>query len=384
MSPYLQGQIFGLLEDSRWDIAYLGMQIIIESLALGCVRRPPAPHLRAPARKLLRYVMADEARHVAFGVVSLGEYYQGLTVGRVLGAPGVSRREHAAQPACDRPRPRCGSGMGLDHRAGSPEPARGGHATAHQALCGVSSAAFFSKLVPNVRKLGLLEANDGYLRNKWGEGGLLEFEFAEDTAADFESYDSLAADRAAAAATTAARAPGPGVLRLRRPGLLRRPDLRGPGATNESSRLVSGGRRVAHPGRSCASPTPRPPATPPATKDPRGGSTPPIRSGRVRRSRLNDRPGPHARRPKRGTPLCRRPPGVRAGIRRTRRPHPGCLPALLVHAGHRAGSGLPRRCAGPAPRDAGDSTSAAARAGTPTPWGAWASRWSASTSPPPS
>jgi hypothetical protein len=57
--------------------------------------------------------------------------------------------------------------------------------------------AFFSKLVPNVRKLGLLDANDGYLRERWGQAGLLEFEHADDTASDFESYDAVAADRAA-------------------------------------------------------------------------------------------------------------------------------------------------------------------------------------------
>jgi hypothetical protein len=57
---------------------------------------------------------------------------------------------------------------------------------------------FFAKLVPNTRKLGLLDANDGYLREKWGEAGLLEFEFADDTASDYESYDAVAADRAAA------------------------------------------------------------------------------------------------------------------------------------------------------------------------------------------
>jgi hypothetical protein len=57
---------------------------------------------------------------------------------------------------------------------------------------------FFAKLVPNVRKLGLLEANDGYLRQKWGEAGLLEFEFADDTGSDYETYDAVAADRMAA------------------------------------------------------------------------------------------------------------------------------------------------------------------------------------------
>jgi hypothetical protein len=59
---------------------------------------------------------------------------------------------------------------------------------------------FFAKLVPNVRKLGLLDANKGYLREQWGRAGLLEFEFAADTAADFEAYDAVAQDRAAAAA----------------------------------------------------------------------------------------------------------------------------------------------------------------------------------------
>ncbi len=58
---------------------------------------------------------------------------------------------------------------------------------------------FFSKLVPNVRKLGLLDANDGWLRQRWGEAGLLEFELADDTGADYESYDAVAQDRAAAA-----------------------------------------------------------------------------------------------------------------------------------------------------------------------------------------
>jgi len=56
---------------------------------------------------------------------------------------------------------------------------------------------FFAKLVPNVRKLGLLDANNGYLRQRWGEAGLLEYEFADDTSEDYSSYDAVAADRAA-------------------------------------------------------------------------------------------------------------------------------------------------------------------------------------------
>jgi hypothetical protein len=205
MSPYLQGQIFGLLEDSRWDIAYLGMQIIIESLALAAfgdlLRRTSEPLLR----KLLRYVMADEARHVAFGIVSLGEYYQELTSAELL-----ERQEFLVENTLrNRLRsatPEVWERMGLTMEQVLPNL----HEAATQLGTGpfvTFQRAFFSKLVPNVRKLGLLEANDGYLRNKWGEAGLLEFEFAEDTASDFESYDSVAGDRAAAAATTEADAP---------------------------------------------------------------------------------------------------------------------------------------------------------------------------------
>jgi hypothetical protein len=54
---------------------------------------------------------------------------------------------------------------------------------------------FYAKLVPNVRKLGLLDANHGYLRERWGEAGLLEFADAADTASDYESYDEVARDR---------------------------------------------------------------------------------------------------------------------------------------------------------------------------------------------
>jgi hypothetical protein len=65
---------------------------------------------------------------------------------------------------------------------------------------------FFAKLVPNVRKLGLLDANNGYLREQWGAAGMLEFEFADDTGSDYESYDEVARDRAGRAAQAAAAA----------------------------------------------------------------------------------------------------------------------------------------------------------------------------------
>jgi hypothetical protein len=197
MSPFLQGQVFGLLEDDRWDIAYLGMQIIIESLALAAfgqmLRRTEEPLLR----KLLRYVLADEARHVAFGILTLAEYYEHLS------EPELKERQEFLAENTLRNRlrsttPEMWERLGVDVHAVLP--------FLHEAAgrIGLDPAAgfqraFFSKLVPNVRKLGLLDANDGYLRRLWGEAGLLQFELDDDTAADYEQYDAVAQDRAAAA-----------------------------------------------------------------------------------------------------------------------------------------------------------------------------------------
>lgn len=75
----INGNLFviidALMRDSRWDIKFLGMQIMIEGLALGAFgtirKRTREPLLK----ELLRYVITDEARHVHYGVLALGECY---------------------------------------------------------------------------------------------------------------------------------------------------------------------------------------------------------------------------------------------------------------------------------------------------------------------
>jgi hypothetical protein len=208
MSPFLKDQIWSLLEDSRWDIAYLGMQIVIESLALAAfgdmLRRTQEPLLR----KLLRYVMSDEARHVAFGVLTLSEFYSSL------GSAELRDRQEFLLDNTLRNRsrattPEVWERMGVSVEAVLPfivEAA--GQAKINPA--GGFARGFFAKLVPNVRKLGLLEANDGYLRQKWGEAGLLEFEFSDDTGSDYETYDAVAEDRAATTAAGAGTGAGAG------------------------------------------------------------------------------------------------------------------------------------------------------------------------------
>src|SRR6185312_6174524 len=75
----LKSLLDDILADSRWDITYLGMQIMVEGLALAAFGMMHQITNEPLLKQLLRYVMSDEARHVAFGVLSLQEFYQELS-----------------------------------------------------------------------------------------------------------------------------------------------------------------------------------------------------------------------------------------------------------------------------------------------------------------
>ncbi|MEU8587853.1 ferritin-like domain-containing protein [Streptomyces sp. NPDC048664] len=75
----LQALLGDTLRDSRWDMPYLGMQVLIEGLALaafGMIRDTTDKPL---PKQILAYIMQDEARHVAFGRMALRDYYKQLT-----------------------------------------------------------------------------------------------------------------------------------------------------------------------------------------------------------------------------------------------------------------------------------------------------------------
>jgi hypothetical protein len=67
------------LTDGRWDLPYLGMQVLIEGLALAAFGLYRDLSTNPLVKQLLAYVMQDEARHVAFGRLALKDYYAELT-----------------------------------------------------------------------------------------------------------------------------------------------------------------------------------------------------------------------------------------------------------------------------------------------------------------
>jgi hypothetical protein len=179
-----------ILKDSRWDMTYLGMQIMVEGLALAAFGFMHQMTTEPLLKQLLRYVMSDEARHVAFGVLSLQEYYKELTDAEML-----DRQEFAFEAAV-RMRDRFLSQevwgrMGVDVKdAIKLVMADEGRQMFQNIL--------FSKIVPNCKKLGLLERNDAWLRKRFTELGVIQFEDWVDTGEEYVMLDEVAKDRAVA------------------------------------------------------------------------------------------------------------------------------------------------------------------------------------------
>ena len=176
-----------IIADNRWDMTYLGMQIMVEGLALAAFGFMHQMTTEPLLKKLLRYVMSDEARHVAFGVLSLQEYYAQLD------AAEIRERQEFAFEAAVRMRDRfmqqeTFERLGLNVK----EAVKAAQGAPDRA---VFQGLLFSKIVPNCKKLGLLDAGDGWLRERFTELGVIAFEDWSDTSEEYTLLDEVAKDR---------------------------------------------------------------------------------------------------------------------------------------------------------------------------------------------
>tara|TARA_B100000700_G_scaffold314453_1_gene401066 strand:- start:4109 stop:5248 length:1140 start_codon:yes stop_codon:yes gene_type:complete len=75
----LKALIDKILSDERWDLKFIGMQIIIEGLALAAFQTTKETSNCPLLRQLVHYVIRDEARHVTFGVNYLQDFLKTLS-----------------------------------------------------------------------------------------------------------------------------------------------------------------------------------------------------------------------------------------------------------------------------------------------------------------
>jgi hypothetical protein len=180
INAHLKLLLDDIVNDSRWDMTYLGMQIMVEGLALAAFGFIHQITTEPLLKQLLRYVMADEARHVAFGVLSLKEYYSELTDAE------LAERQEFAFEAAVRMRDRflqqeVWDRMGLDVKQVLPLVINSPQRRIFQSM-------LFSKIVPNCKKLGLLDANGGWLRGRFTELGVIGFEDNPDTGEEYQMF----------------------------------------------------------------------------------------------------------------------------------------------------------------------------------------------------
>ncbi len=79
MTKPLQTLVDQALRDSRWDMTYLAMQVVIEGLALAAFGNIREISKNRLTQQVNAFVMQDESRHVAFGRLALSEFYPHLT-----------------------------------------------------------------------------------------------------------------------------------------------------------------------------------------------------------------------------------------------------------------------------------------------------------------
>jgi len=176
VNPHLKTLLDMILKDSRWDMKFLGMQIMVEGLALAAFAMIRNNTKEVLLRELTAYVMGDEARHVAFGVLSLRDYYreQPESVKReredfVFEAARLMRDRFLFQEVWEKtglPSKECMQ-IALENK---------GQVMFRQML--------FAKIVPAIKKMDLLSDRQ---RVRFQELGILQFENWADPISDVEN-----------------------------------------------------------------------------------------------------------------------------------------------------------------------------------------------------
>jgi len=165
ISPYLKSLLDTILTDSRWDMKYLGMQIMVEGLALaafGFIHQMSSEPL---IRDITHRIMQDEARHVAFGVLSLKGVYTDMN------ERDLREREDFILESSRLMRDRF-LGQEVWEHMGMPVNECLDLALASESMR-VFRTLLFSKIVPNVKRLGLLTPR---VRRGFEELDVIQFE----------------------------------------------------------------------------------------------------------------------------------------------------------------------------------------------------------------
>ena len=157
-----------LMTDSRWDMKFLGMQIMIEGLALGAFGTFRQVTGEPLLKQLLTYVITDEARHVHFGVLALQEWFQQLS-----DREQREREDWAFEVSLLLRNRFLAWEFYEEHWAHAFTRAEWERLSVESKLMGAFRQTMFKRIVPNLKRIGLLSDR---IRPRYDALGLLAYE----------------------------------------------------------------------------------------------------------------------------------------------------------------------------------------------------------------
>jgi hypothetical protein len=167
--PGLKLLLDKILTDPRWDLKFIGMQIIIEGLALAAFERQRIAAMDPLLKDIFYLVIRDEARHVTFGVNYLEEFVQ------TLSDEEKEDRAEFAYEACVVMRNRFGSNNVMNHYGWNVDEAQ--EVLNQSESASLFNNLLFSKIMPNLKRIGLLTEKT---QEKYEEMNILQFQDLED------------------------------------------------------------------------------------------------------------------------------------------------------------------------------------------------------------
>jgi hypothetical protein len=164
INVHLKDLLDKILTDPRWDLKFIGMQLVIESLALAAFHVQRMIVADPLLRDILDLVMRDESRHVAFGVA----YMEGFL--KSLSEREVEERAQFAYEACRVMRERIVPTDVFEHFGFDVAEGRRRFLAAGQ--LDSFRNQLFARIMPNLRRIGLLTSS---VEPKYEALGLLQF-----------------------------------------------------------------------------------------------------------------------------------------------------------------------------------------------------------------
>ncbi|ASK33802.1 diiron oxygenase [Alloalcanivorax mobilis] len=169
VNVHLKALLDKILSDPRWDLKFIGMQIIIEGLALAAFNTLKMTCHDPLLKQIITLVIRDEARHVTFGVNYLEDFVQTLS---------DAEREERAQfafEACVVMRERLISMEVFEAFGWDADAAREKALESH--IMAQFRNLLFTRIVPNLKRIGLLTEA---VRPRFESLGILQFEHLGD------------------------------------------------------------------------------------------------------------------------------------------------------------------------------------------------------------